>query len=69
MYVSNVSFCNNFGTPIVLWSREKDVTFVRVHLALSGNLLFAQNTGFLGGAISLNNQHLVIILLPTLLQC
>ena len=57
LLISDVTFYNNIGTPIVLRSDKKSLG--KLHLYLSGILLFGQNSGLFGGACALYNLDVI----------
>ena len=58
MYISDVTFYNNVGTPIVL--RSDNSPLGQLYLHLSGNLLFVQNSGLFGGACAFYNIQITL---------
>ena len=64
MSISNATFRNNLGTPIIFLSSE---SYEELYLTISGNLSFVQNTGLYGGAFAIYNLYLFLDLtLPSL---
>ena len=63
MFLSNTLFNNNYGTPIIFWHKvikPEDNLDPAFSLTLSGNILFANNIGILGGAFAAYNKDIDI---------
>ena len=60
MFLSDTVFNQNYGTPIIFWRILVDIDFDPFSLTFSGNVVFSNNTGFLGGAFAAYNKDINI---------
>ena len=61
MFLSDTVFSKNYGTPIIFWHVFIDIDIDSpFSLTLSGNVVFANNIGFLGGAFAAYNKDINI---------
>ena len=61
MSLSDTLFNNNYGTPIIFWHEVINVDIdPAFSLTLSGNILFTNNIGLLGGAFAAYNKDIDI---------
>ena len=61
-FLSNTVFSNNYGKPITFWHIKVDSDIdTPFNLTLSGNILFSNNIGILGGAFAAYNKNINIL--------